>query len=230
MRKRIYIRAAWALGLMLAGGGACGPHPHPDDIDEGDCSDGVENGYETDIDCGGGSCPVCPEAAQCFIESDCGELDCIGGICQATCFDDLKNGGETDVDCGSGCPKDCASGKGCSMNADCASDACVGGVCVDCYNETCGEYIAFEPAGGWCDDYPEFTPGMTNPSYAMFSALAVCTCGHPMNPGLGGKCATPCMNETCAGKELMSAGECQMCIVDTVAGCGNEFNACASDF
>ncbi|MCB9295392.1 MAG: hypothetical protein H6559_20050 [Lewinellaceae bacterium] len=46
------------------------------------CEDGIQNGDETGVDCGGSSCPACP-----------------------TCSDGVQNGDETGVDCGgSSCP------------------------------------------------------------------------------------------------------------------------------
>ena len=52
---------------------ACGPPS---------CEDGIQNGDETGVDCGGSSCPACP-----------------------TCSDGVQNGDETGVDCGgSFCP------------------------------------------------------------------------------------------------------------------------------
>ena len=51
-----------------------------------DCNDGIRNGDETDIDCGG-SCPPCD-----------------GGVTE-TCFDGIQNQDETGVDCGGAiCP------------------------------------------------------------------------------------------------------------------------------
>jgi hypothetical protein len=51
------------------------------------CNDGIQNGDETGVDCGGSSCPACP-----------------------TCNDGIQNGDETGVDCGgSSCPP-CNSG------------------------------------------------------------------------------------------------------------------------
>ncbi|HVJ18697.1 MAG TPA: discoidin domain-containing protein, partial [Polyangiaceae bacterium] len=47
------------------------------------CTDGVKNGNETGVDCGG-SCPACPVTP--------------------TCTDGVKNGSETGVDCGGSCP------------------------------------------------------------------------------------------------------------------------------
>ena len=45
------------------------------------CNDGIQNGDETGVDCGGSTCPPCP-----------------------TCFDGIQNGDETGVDCGGSCP------------------------------------------------------------------------------------------------------------------------------
>jgi hypothetical protein len=44
------------------------------------CDDGIQNGGETGIDCGGSACPACP-----------------------TCDDGIQNGDETGIDCGGSC-------------------------------------------------------------------------------------------------------------------------------
>jgi protocatechuate 3,4-dioxygenase beta subunit len=44
------------------------------------CSDGVKNGNETDVDCGG-SCGGCPINKICYIDSDCESNNCIDGSC-----------------------------------------------------------------------------------------------------------------------------------------------------
>ncbi len=51
--------------------GACQPAGGPG------CSDGEQNGDETDVDCGGPDCPACPLAAGCL-----GDADCQSGLCQ----------------------------------------------------------------------------------------------------------------------------------------------------
>jgi alpha-tubulin suppressor-like RCC1 family protein len=96
------------------------------------CSDGIKNGHETDVDCGGGTCPACAAGRACRVASDCATKLCLNGVCKAppTCSDGLKDGHETDVDCGgSACPP-CAKGKGCVHPSDCGSQLCVDGVCV----------------------------------------------------------------------------------------------------
>jgi hypothetical protein len=75
------------------------------------CGDGVKNGNETDIDCGGSTCPPCPTGNHCALPADCQSGVCSPSIttpmpmlpltCQAaTCTDGVKNGTETSVDCG----------------------------------------------------------------------------------------------------------------------------------
>jgi hypothetical protein len=65
----------------------------------------VKNQNETDVDCGGGSCPACGVGKGCATDSDCATGDCDAGgtnTCQpvATCNDGKKNQDESDVDCG----------------------------------------------------------------------------------------------------------------------------------
>jgi hypothetical protein len=100
------------------------------------CSDGLKDGEETAVDCGG-SCAPCPPGEGCLLPADCTSLVCMGaiaataaapavlGICQApTCSDTVQNEGESDVDCGGPhCPP-CAAGKTCSAHTDCASMGC----------------------------------------------------------------------------------------------------------
>jgi hypothetical protein len=72
------------------------------------CGDGVQNGNETDLDCGGMNCPGanrCDDGKHCSAHTDCKSGVCQIGTCQkATCGDGVKNGAETGIDCGaSGC-------------------------------------------------------------------------------------------------------------------------------
>jgi hypothetical protein len=80
------------------------------------CSDGVKNGSETDVDCGGSCSTKCQNGKVCAGNVDCVSSLCSGGICQAapSCTDGIKNGTETGVDCGGSCPACAAS---CTTNA-----------------------------------------------------------------------------------------------------------------
>lgn len=92
------------------------------------CDDGMKNGYETDVDCGG-NCGNCNVGQHCGSHSDCASNSCQGGICnQPTCFDGMKNQNETDIDCGGSCAR-CSNGSTCNSAGDCQSNYCSDGVC-----------------------------------------------------------------------------------------------------
>jgi hypothetical protein len=91
------------------------------------CSDKVQNGVETDIDCGGPTCDPCEEEARCSADSDC-----VSGVCETAssscappaCDDGVRNGDETDVDCGGTRCSSCAPGLLCLEGSDCATGVC----------------------------------------------------------------------------------------------------------
>jgi hypothetical protein len=88
------------------------------------CSDGVLNGGETDVDCGG-SCPSkCATGLGCVANADCIGGLCAQSTCQPTCSDGVLDNDETDVDCGGSCPNGCAAGQRCNIDGDCASHQC----------------------------------------------------------------------------------------------------------
>lgn len=103
-------------GLFCAADARCTP---------ASCGDGLRNGDESDIDCGG-ICPGCPDSSPCGAGADCASGVCgPGGTCSApTCNDAQRNGDEPDVDCGGSCPLDCGNGQACEEGSDCQSDVC----------------------------------------------------------------------------------------------------------
>ena len=44
------------------------------------CADKIRNGLETDVDCGGGTCPKCIDTKKCLKVTDC-----LSGVCSGTC-------------------------------------------------------------------------------------------------------------------------------------------------
>lgn len=96
------------------------------------CTDTVQNGDETDVDCGGSCGTRCEDTRMCVRGSDCrsGVCDSTMRCAAPTCADMVQNGGETDVDCGGvgTCPR-CAEMRMCTTDSDCTSRVCGGGVC-----------------------------------------------------------------------------------------------------
>ncbi len=103
------------------------------------CDDGVKNGDETGVDCGGSCKESCDDDVECEDDDDCGKgYVCKKGVCKKkktesednkpSCSDDKKNGDETDVDCGGSCDK-CANNEHCDEDSDCMSNHCDDGIC-----------------------------------------------------------------------------------------------------
>jgi hypothetical protein len=72
------------------------------------CTDGITNGGETDVDCGG-SCPRCASGKICTTRNDCASARCAAGTCQ-TCVDPNTDCG-TDVGVGMCACRDHESGQ-----------------------------------------------------------------------------------------------------------------------
>jgi hypothetical protein len=113
--------------------------PIPSDARPATCLDGVKDGDESDVDCGG-SCDGCGPHKLCYGDFDCsvtasGCEPATGGcFCQYIthqcvfdhCYDGKISGDETDVDCGGSMCNPCVNGLGCRQNSDCKSLACDG--------------------------------------------------------------------------------------------------------
>ncbi len=88
------------------------------------CEDGVMNGLESDVDCGGQACDKCENDRTCIQHSDCATdyCDVQEKICTDAppCADKVltPQGGETDIDCGGPCEK-CGNDKNCQESTDC---------------------------------------------------------------------------------------------------------------
>jgi hypothetical protein len=119
--------------------------PIPPDAPPATCFDGVKDGDESDVDCGG-SCAGCGPHKLCYEDFDCSntasgcETASGGCSCQYIthqcvynhCLDGKISGDETGVDCGGVTCGACANGLGCRQNSDCKSMACdaVTSLCV----------------------------------------------------------------------------------------------------
>ena len=91
------------------------------------CTNGLQDGDETDVDCGGRCGSTCDDSQICLQS-----LDCTSGVCFvgsistscASCFNSAQDGDESDVDCGGSCAQACSIGDSCSSDADCAIQNC----------------------------------------------------------------------------------------------------------
>jgi Sulfatase-modifying factor enzyme 1 len=125
------------------------------------CSDGIQDGMETDKDCGGPSCMACGNLLMCGTgpnaSNNCQSKVCTGGVCQVpTCNDGVQNGTETDIDCGGSCPP-CHPGQKCGNGNDCAGNNCQGNIC-QCPT---GMVVAPIQGGGiYCIDAIEVSYGL----------------------------------------------------------------------
>lgn len=109
--------------LVLFSAGSCELPPQ--------CSNGLRDGDESDVDCGGSCSLHCADGLRCGSKLDCVTGVCSFGVCQAaSCTDGIRNGTETDLDCGGGCMQRCDEGLQCLVNSDCESDSCDVGLCT----------------------------------------------------------------------------------------------------
>ncbi len=130
---------------------------------EARCDDGMMNGNETGVDCGG-SCDPCPTCDDGIKNQGEAGVDC-GGPCGPcpSCDDNILNQDESDIDCGGSC-EPCLTGAFCNMVTDCISLKCRDSLCVDA---TCDDGIANQDeervdCGGPCDPCPTCNDGILN--------------------------------------------------------------------
>ncbi len=194
------------------------------------CDDGVHNGRETDVDCGGADCGACPDGAQCYTRIDCSSSVCdrIAGTCSVpTCDDEVENGDEADVDCGGTCPS-CDDGEACDADEDCLSGLCLeqqcrAGTCSDA-RQNQGESDV--DCGGSC---PGCGLGLT---CSVNTDCRSGACDEVCRPGAAGKpcdgdqeCASgACIDGTCAqagaGASCESGAECRSGFCSSQNSCG----------
>ncbi len=208
------IIVAWL--LLILGLGSCGDDGQQV---EPSCDDGVMNGEETDLDCGG-PCGPCAAGGGCKTDGDCRSQLCVEGKCTApSCSDGIQNGYETDVDCGGNCAG-CQVGDDCRVGENCQSGSCQAGVCAepacddgvqngDELGVDCGGGCGPCPAGDPCQDAAGCLSGV-----CIGGLCQAPTCGDLVQNGLetdqdcGGPDCDPCS----AGKSCAQDSDCQSLI------------------
>ena len=154
------------------------------------CINGVQDGSETDLDCGGGGCNACFTGQKCGQDADCDSGVCSDAKCMAAaCDDQVENGKETALDCGGDCPP-CSVNQPCLAGRDCASGVCNGNLC-----------------GPTCPD------GFSDCDKKNDNACEISTRGDLMNCGTcGNVCDLPHATAEC------SAGDCRIVTEGCEAG------------
>jgi hypothetical protein len=110
------------------------------------CTDGLQNGSETGIDCGG-ACPRCATGLGCSTASDCASGLCSEGTC-GTCAGDPDCGSDADGMCicrspdaggSSVCVKNSSSGGSCEGGSPCPTGTmCINNVGIRFCFKLCG--------------------------------------------------------------------------------------------
>lgn len=208
------------------------------------CDDGVVNGGESDVDCGGPDCEPCDDGQTCLFTGDCASMVCLMEVCQpSACDDGIQNGDETDLDCGGSC-QPCDDGQSCTVPGDCTSGVCDGGACaaatcddgVENGNETgtdCGGPDCNAcPAGEGCSGNDDCVSGVCDLVAETCSAPACddgVLNGTETDVDCGGDACPACdPGETCVDEDDCISGGCTdnacnepLSVVITPNACGD---------
>lgn len=169
------------------------------------CSDGMMNGAETDMDCGGPDCGPCADNLLCQEGSDCESQLCVddgmGALRCAppACGDGMKNGEEACDDGGA------LAGDGCA--ADCTVEA--GYTCNDANPSACADIDECQLGTSGCaaEEMCINLPGTfecTGGSSGSGSGTTTGTGGPPPDP----TCMNGAANGACEPGETCSCADC----------------------
>jgi hypothetical protein len=220
------------------------------------CGNGLKDGDETDIDCGGAACGTCLSGRTCAANADCLSGECAAGrctcipltACPATACGVIRHCGQ-ELDCGA-----CASGV-CYENQCCAprkckadecgviSDGC--GATLRCGDESCCKPRSCEhpSLAQRCGDFDDRCGGGV--TCACSDPDAQCYLGECCVPKtcqeLGGGCGSVLSNGcggtlscACSGGETCYQGQCCTPLTDCSTwvgpGCGQLDNGCGGSF
>lgn len=112
------------------------------------CTDTIQDGTETDIDCGGGACPSCGTGKACTVNADCTTGLCNAGVCVASvCGNAIVEPGEvcddgntvTETSCPYGQPNCVACNSTCSATLNLTGPYCGDGSLDAANGEVCDD-------------------------------------------------------------------------------------------
>lgn len=178
------------------------------------CVNGMHDGNETGVDCGGPECPACNSGQTCAAPSDCTSGVCNFGTqqcAQPSCVDAVKNGGETDIDCGGVCVSKCNAGKACLVNPDCASGLC-NPVNHICSADHCGDGTM---------DFDESDQDCGGSGCAGCNLGLACNAGSDCQSGVCDSMTKVCLAPSCMDGTRNANETGVDCGGDTCTACGN---------
>lgn len=195
------------------------------------CTDGIKNGTETDVDCGGGTCTICAAGKTCHLNSDClTGLTCTNGVCTAPAPQQQPPSACTPTTCA-------AQGKSCGTISDnCGGTLTCGAACPSA-TPTCNGTIVCSgqctaPANTCSNNngtkssckYTTYN-GSSNCTQAN-AADQQCTASNCTSPSIctNGACVTPTPTNTPTptSSPTPAAGTANIAISVTLPGIGTE--------
>jgi hypothetical protein len=177
-----------------------------------ECQDELQNGAETDVDCGGPECDPCANDDSCMMQNDCASFVCESGTCRSCSehtdctserFCEPVVGGEHH------CVPDRALGEACLEASECPGGWCVDGVCCDTEcNRMCETCFLDDATKGECTPAPA---GEDPDDECVF--MGDCRLGNGCS-GAAGACGPAdgeaCDNGVfCDGNDLCAGGACE---------------------
>ncbi|HTV18039.1 MAG TPA: hypothetical protein VMG12_05195 [Polyangiaceae bacterium] len=212
------------------------------------CDNGVLDGAEIRVDCGGGECAGCADGTECETGADCASASCSGaGLCAApACDDGVRNQDELGVDCGGACALPCPAGSACTLDAQCTSGVCGGGACAlssdtqCCVAASCGDGVlnggeadldcgSADPlcprceAGRLCQSDAQCASGACEAGRCCGGSTGDCTrCAERLSPTVDCATAPPGGSANCAAFLQCLASNAGVCTTRFAAGCTND--------
>jgi hypothetical protein len=190
------------------------------------CGDGVQNGNETDVDCGGSAytepsggpdagpftaCPPCADTKGCNVDTDCVSLDCVGGVCTPKA---LGAPCTTSAECNTGNGNACVPDDTNPDNGICCATSCTAASAASCGNDGNCKHN-----GSACADYSNKTPCVVSSCNGTVLTKATDCNG-------SGTCPTAPTVDCSTTSQVCNAGKnaCVQCNAD--ATCSGSTPAC----
>jgi len=193
------------------------------------CSNGQQDGTESDVDCGGLECAPCPNTLDCNTFADCFSQFCDATVC-APCINDGDCTAAGDSYCAGGtCTPKKVLGDSCGAGNQCSSGNCPSddGVCCDvACTSTCEACLSAKTASptGTCD----LVTALTDPDVECTDdGAASCDSNGMGCTGISNACifypnGAVCIAPVCGAGQQTTAGQCDgvgTCNAGSSSGC-----------